>query len=473
MDEGGFILDYRSAPGTALSETDRLLRQVEAIVAATPDVDTYSRRTGAGLAGGLSEANQGDFFIRLKAGKRRPVTVVMEEVRARVEEQVPGLSVEMAQLMEDLIGDLTAVPQPVEIKLVASDPTQLPTVAKSVAARISTIPGIVSVLNGINPAGDALMIHVDRVRAAMEGMDPDAVTTMLGELLSGTVTTQIFQGVKMVGVRVWIPPALRMTDKDVGDLQLRAPDGHLFPLRRVATLEQVVGQPEISRENLTQMIAVTARISGRDLGSTVADVKTALAQPGVIPAGVTYQLGGVYQQQQIAFRGLAIVFATSALLVFFLLLYIYESFGLALSVLVTAMLAVSAVFIGLWLTHIPLNISAIMGMTMIIGIVTEVAIFYFSEQQELRPSTEWRKSLIDAGRNRMRPIAMTTLAAILTLLPLAFAIGQGSQMQQPLAIAIVSGLIVQLPLVLCVMPVLFNLTQRRRGGVEQENRRPA
>jgi CzcA family heavy metal efflux pump len=466
MDEGGFILDYRSAPGTALSETDRLLRQVEAIIGAVPDVDTYSRRTGTGLAGGLSEPNHGDFFVRLKAGNRRPVDVVMADVRARVERQVPGLSVEMAQLMEDLIGDLTAVPQPVEIKLVALNPAQLPRAAQAVADRIAKIPGIVSVQNGINPAGDALVIHVDRTRAAVEGMDPDAVTRTLGDLLSGTVTTQVFQGVKMVDVRVWIPPELRATESSVNALQLRAPDGHLFPLRRVATLEPVAGQPEIDRENLTQMIAVTARISGRDMGSTVADVKTALAQAGALPPGVTYQLGGLYQQQQIAFRGLAIVFAAAAMLVFLLLLFMYESFGLALSVLVTALLAVSAVFIGLWLTHVDLNISAIMGMTMIIGIVTEVAIFYFSEQQELAPSMASRASLIDAGRNRMRPIAMTTLAAILTLLPLAFAVGQGSQMQQPLAIAIISGLIVQLPLVLCVMPVLFWLTQRRggRGG---------
>jgi CzcA family heavy metal efflux pump len=461
MDEGGFILDYRSQPGTALTETDRLLRQVEAIISSVPDVETYSRRTGTGLAGALTEANHGDFFVRLKSTGRRPVDIVMEDVRVRIEREVPGLQVEMAQLMEDLIGDLTAVPQPVEIKLVALNPAQLPVVAKSVAARISKIPGIVSVLNGINPAGDALMIHVDRVKAAVEGMDPDAITRTLGDLLSGTVTTQIFEGIKMVGVRVWIPQTLRMTIDDVNALQLRAPDGHLFPLKRVATLQAVAGQPEIDRENLTQMIAVTARISGRDMGSTVADVVTALSQPGAIPAGVTYQLGGLYQQQQIAFRGLEIVFAAAALLVFLLLLFMYESFGLAISVLVTALLGVSAVFIGLWLTHIPLNISAIMGMTMIIGIMTEVAIFYFSEQQELAPSMKWRSSLIGAGQNRMRPIAMTTIAAILTLLPLAFAIGQGSQMQQPLAIAIVSGLVVQLPLVLLVMPVLFNLTQRR------------
>jgi multidrug efflux pump subunit AcrB len=463
MDEGGFILDYRSAPGTALTETDRLLRQVEAIIRAVPDVDTYSRRTGVGLAGGLSEPNHGDFFVRLKQGKRRPVDVVMADVRSQIEQQVPGLSVEMAQLMEDLIGDLTAVPQPVEIKLVAPDPAQLPRLAQGVADRIATIPGIVSVLNGINPAGDALMIHVARTRSAIEGMDPDAVTRALNDQLSGTVSTQIPEGVKMVGVRVWMPPSLRATENDVPALQLRAPDGHLFPLRRVATLEPVAGQPEISRENLTQMVAVTARISGRDMGSTVADVKTALAQPGVIPAGVTYQLGGLYQQQQIAFRGLEIVFGAAALLVFLLLLFMYESFGLALAVLVTSLLAVSAVFVALWLTHIDLNISAIMGMTMIIGIVTEVAVFYFSEQQELAPTTSRHESLIGAGQNRMRPIAMTTLAAILTLLPLAFAIGQGSQMQQPLAIAIVSGLVVQLPLVLLVMPVLFSLTQRGRG----------
>jgi CzcA family heavy metal efflux pump len=470
MDEGGFILDYRSAPGTALTETDRLLRQVEAIVAATPDVETYSRRTGAGLAGGLSEANQGDFFIRLKSGKRRPVAVVMEDVRARVEAEVPGLSVEMAQLMEDLIGDLTAVPQPVEIKLFTPNPAQLPSLARAVAGKIGSVPGIVSVRNGINPAGDALIVHVGRIKTAVEGMDPSAVTVALSDSLTGNVTTQIPQGVKMVGVRVWIPPALRTTDTDVNHLSMRAPDGHLFPLRRVASVEAVAGQPQISRENLRQMMAVTARITGRDMGSTVTDVKRALGQPGVVPSGVTYQLGGLYQQQQIAFRGLMIVFVSAAALVFVLLLFLYESFRLALSILVTALLAVSAVFIGLWLTKIDLNISAIMGMTMIIGIVTEVAIFYFSEQQDLVQSMGHTEGLIAAGQNRMRPITMTTLAAILTLLPLAFALGQGSSMQQPLAVAIISGLIVQLPLVLCVMPVLFSLGRGRRiRGAQEES----
>jgi CzcA family heavy metal efflux pump len=462
MDEGGFVLDYRSAPGTALSETDRLLRQVEQIVRATPDVDTYSRRTGSGLGGGLNEANQGDFFIRLKSGARRPVDAVMADIRRRVERDVPGLNIEMAQLMEDLIGDLTAVPQPVEIKIFADTPQALERAATDIAARVAKIDGVVDVRNGINPAGDALMVRVDPARAAQEGMDPDAISKAVDGMLEGVVATRVASGVKMIGVRLWVPKNMRATDNDVLQLPIRAPDGHLFPLGRVASLQAVTGQPQIVRENLKRMVAVTARISGRDLGSVIVDVKKLMATSN-LPPNAYFVLGGLYEQQQIAFQGLLTVFAAAAALVFLLLLFMYESFRIALSILVTALLAVSAVFAGLWLSDTELNISAMMGMTMIIGMVTEVAIFYYSEQQDLARTLAPEEALIEAGINRMRPIAMTTLAAILTLLPLAFAIGEGAEMQQPLAIAIISGLMVQLPLVLLLMPLLAHLTRSRRA----------
>jgi multidrug efflux pump subunit AcrB len=457
MDEGGFILDYRSAPGTALSETNRLLRQVESILQAVPDVDTYSRRTGTGLGGGMSEANEGDFFVRLKPMPRRPIEQVMDDIRSRIHQEAPGLDIGMAQLMEDLIGDLTAVPQPVEIKLFSDNADMLQTTARNIAAKLKGIAGIVGIRDGINPAGDALEIHVNRNRAALEGVDPEAVTRLLRTCLSGTVTTEVQRGVKMVGVRVWIPHQLRGTDRDVKHLQLRAPDGHLFPLKRVARIVPIIGQPQISRENLKRMVAVTARISGRDMGSVIRDVKHLLTQSGLLPTGMYYELGGLYQQQQIAFKGLEGVFAAAVALVFLLLLFLYENFRVVIAIMSIPLLAVSAVFIGLWVTGIELNISAIMGMTMIIGIVTEVAIFYFSEYRELVMDIDHRSALIAAGKNRMRPIAMTTFAAILTLIPLACAIGQGSAMQQPLAVAIISGLVVQLPLVLLVMPVLFDI----------------
>jgi multidrug efflux pump subunit AcrB len=461
MDEGGFVLDYRTAPGTALTETDRLLRQVEGIIHATPDVASYSRRTGVGLGGGINEANQGDFFVRLKPTGRRPVDQVMDDVRGRVEHQVPGIQVEMAQLMEDLIGDLTAVPQPVEIKIFGDRPDVLAATARAVAARLGKIDGVVDVKDGINPAGDAMDIRIDAAKAALEGTDADSITRYVSSVLSGTVATRVPSGVKMVDVRVWVPTSQRTTETDLRRLRVVAPDGHVFPLQRVAEINALTGQAEITRENLKRMVAVTARISGRDLGSVIVDVQHIMAQRGTLAPGTSFQLGGLYAQQQIAFHGLMAVFGAAVTLVFLLLLFMYESFRLALSILVTALLAVSAVFIGLWVTGIELNISAMMGMTMIIGMATEVAIFYYSEQQELAEHLPREQALLQAGLNRMRPIAMTTLAAILTLLPLAFALGRGSEMQQPLAIAIISGLVVQLPLVLLLMPVLFHLMRSR------------
>ena len=457
MDEGGFILDYVAPPGTSLAETDRRLREVEAILRATPEVETYSRRTGIQLGGGVTEANQGDFFVRLKPMPRRPIDEVMDDVRGKVEHSVPGLEIEMAQLMEDLIGDLTAVPQPIEIKLFSDDAKLLTDVPPKVADSIGIVPGVVDVKDGIVLAGDAMEIRVDREKAALEGLDPDAVTRLLSDALAGTVTTAVQRGPKMVGVRVWIPNTDRDTARKLDTLRLRAPDGHLFPLKRIAQLTAVTGQPQITRDDLKRMVAVTGRISGRDMGSTIRDIKVILDRPNFLPAGMYYTLGGLYAQQQIAFRGLLVVFVSAVLLVFVLLLFLYESFRVAIAMMLTTLLALAAVFIGLWLTGTELNITAMMGMTMVVGIVTEVSIFYFSEYHDLPEDTDWNERLVAAGINRMRPIAMTTLAAILALMPLALGIGQGAAMQRPLAIAIISGLAVQLPLVLTVLPALLKI----------------
>jgi multidrug efflux pump subunit AcrB len=379
----------------------------------------------------------------------------MDEVRSKIKATIPGLQIEVLQLMEDLIGDLTSVPQPIEIKLYSDDEATLNKLAVQVAKAISKIQGVDEVNNGITPAGDALNIEVDRVKVALEGMDSDTVTQAVNEFLSGKVTTTVQQGPKLIGVRVWTPKADRKTERNLSNMLLRAPDGHMFPLKRITRIVPVIGQPEITRDDLKRMVAVTARIVGRDLGSTIRDVKGALDTTGLLPQGVTYTLGGLYEQQQIAFRGLTIILIVAAALVFLLLLYLYESFRVAFAMLFTALLAVAGVYFGLWVTGTEFNITSRMGMTMIIGIVTEVAIFYYSEYRDL-PATADR--FIIAGINRMRPIAMTTFAAILALAPLALGIGEGSAMQQPLAIAIISGLIFQLPLVLIVLPVILAMS---------------
>jgi len=465
MDEGGFVIDYRTAPGTSLQETDRLCNQVEGILRAIPEVASYSRRTGTQLGGGLTEANQGDFFVRLTPPPRRSVNEIMDILRHRIDSEAPGIKVEMAQLMEDLIGDLTAVPQPIEIKLFGDDPRLLMSTAPKIAHAIAHVPGVVEIKNGITLAGDALEIDIDRDRAALEGTDPDELTRQLSSYLTGVVATQVRQGEKLVGIRVWVKKDVRATTDDVPQLWLQARDGHWFPLKRVAKVRMVSGQPQIVRENLKRMLAITARISGRDIGSTVKDVKLVLSTKDLIPPGMYYELGGLYRQQIIAFKGLVAVFAGAVALVFLLLLFLYERFRVAVAIMGMPLLAIFAVFIGLWVTSTELNITSMMGMTMVVGIVTEVAIFYFSEYQDLQTAgAAADQALVEAGINRMRPIAMTTLAAIAALLPLALGVGQGAAMQRPLAIAIISGLLIQAPLVLVVMPVLFRRILDRAGA---------
>jgi len=251
-------------------------------------------------------------------------------------------------------------------------------------------------------------------------------------------------------------------------MSLQATDGHGLPLKRIASVHMLTGQPQITREKLRRMVAVMGRISGRDMGSVMADVKQVLAS-NIIPSDIRVELGGLYLQQQKAFRGLIQVFAAAIALVFVLLLFLYERFRAALAILCMPLLAMGMVFLGLRITATELNITSMMGLTMIIGIVTETAIFYYSEFRRIsQPDAHSLQDYIQAGKNRFRPIAMTSLAAILALMPLALALGEGGSMLQPMAIAIVFGLIAQFPLVLLILPVILYLLDRRCGIVRHE-----
>jgi CzcA family heavy metal efflux pump len=471
IDEGGFILDYVAPPGMSLTETDRLMRQIETIIRATPDVDTYSRRTGVQLGGGLTEPNTGDYFIRLKTKGRRPIEEVMSEVAGKVQASVPGVEIETAQLMEDLIGDLTAVPQPIEVKLYSDNIALLQKTGVAVAETISKVRGVTEQKSGVVIAGDGLQIQVDPVRAEIEGIDAGEASKQIEGLLTGVIATQIQSGAYLSDVRVWTPEQTRARVSQIGALMLKSPvDNHSFPVSRIAEIHVVTGQAEIAREDMRRMDAVTARVVGRDTGSAAKEVQKVVATSGVLPAGVTFEMGGLFAEQQAAFQGMALVFAAAVAAVFVLLLLIYESFRVAISILLMPLTAASAVAIGLWVTGVELNIMALMGTTMILGIATEVAIFYFTEYEALlAEGLEPETALVQAGVNRLRPIAMTTLAAILALAPLALALGGGSSMERPLAIAIISGLIAQGPLVLLAMPAIYRLlggTRRRPGEIE-------
>jgi multidrug efflux pump subunit AcrB len=463
MDEGGFVLDYRAPAGTSLEETDRRLREVEKILEATPEVAAYSRRTGLSLGGHITEANEGDFFVRLHGLPRRPIEAVIDSVREQVERSVPGLEVELVQLMEDLIGDLTAVPQPIEIKLFGAEPALLRETAGRVADAIRETAGAVDVKSGVVLAGDAVEIQVDRDRARLLGLDPEALTRLTSLALQGEVVTEVQRGEKMVGIRVWTADEVRKRVDSIAKLRLRVADGSTVTVQRVAALIESTGQAQITRENLKMMVAVTGRIAGRDLGSVIGDVKQAVGRVTLAP-GIYAEYGGLYREQQKSFLSLTIVLGAAVLLVLVLLVYLYERLSVPFAILGSSALAGSAVFPGLWLSRSELNISSMMGLTMIVGISAEAAVFFATQLQELRSRLDLASALREAGRLRLRPILMTGLAAILALLPLALGIGQGAAMLQPLAIAIVSGLVVTVPAVLVVLPVLIYWLETRHGA---------
>ncbi len=339
MDEGGFVLNYKAKPGTSLGETARLLDQVEHILMQDKAVQTFSLRTGLQLGGGITGTNEGDFYVLLKPFPRPSVWQVMARVRREVKAGVPGLEISMDQPMKDLIGDLTGSPRPIEIKLFSGNGPLLRQTAMRVARHLAAIPGVLAVRNGIVYSGNAVDIRVDRAKAALEGVSPQSVTTQLYDALNGAIATRVQRGIRMIGVRVWVPHSMRASLGAIRSLPMEAANGRLFPLREVARVRILHGQPEITRDNLKQMAAVTAHISGRSLGGVMHDVKTLLKTPGLLPPGMYFSLGGLYMQQQIAFAGLMAVFATAVGLVFLLLLFLYERFTVAGALLLTTLLS--------------------------------------------------------------------------------------------------------------------------------------
>ena len=463
MDEGGFVLDYKAQSGASLEDTDLLLKQVETIIRSTPEVLSYSRRTGLQLGGGLTEADEGDYFIRLKGGSRRNIEAIMAEIRGKILVQVPGLQVEPIQLMEDLIGDLTAVPQPIEVKLFGSNAAELEQAAKTVGGALGKVQGVVEVVDGLRVAGDAIAVHVDPGAAAQQGLDADAVASQIESLVGGTAATQVRVGEQLLDVRVRGPADLRQRASQMEALPLVAPDGHSLRLGQVGQVSIAAGQKQLTREDLAPFIDVTARLEGRDLGSAMKEIRTTVTQLK-LPPSIRVEYGGLYAEQQKSFSDLAMVFTAALFLAALLLTLLYERLDWTISAVVTVLLAAASVLIGLWISGIELNISALMGLTMVVGMASELIVFFFAELDRDAPVTI--EALREAGAKRLRPIIMSALIAILTLSPLALGISRGAGLQQPLATAIIFGLAAAVPLVLLFLPAMVfainDLRERRK-----------
>ncbi|HKS73781.1 MAG TPA: efflux RND transporter permease subunit, partial [Terriglobales bacterium] len=424
----------------------------------------------------VTEANRGDILVKLKKDRDRGIDEVIEDIRAKVNAQEPAVKVEFVQVLQDMIGDLTSEPEPIQIKLFSEDPALLENWAPKVGATIGKIKGVVDVLNGIENtiSGPAVSFQVDPMVAARAGFTPEEVATDASAILEGEpAATPVVTHDRPYTVRVRFPKDNRVSLDAMKNTMLTSASGHTATLGSLAAITSLPPQTEIRRENLQRNVSVTARLEGIDLGTGIAAVQKAISNLH-IPAGIRVEYGGTYQQEQKSFRDLVSVLVLAILLVFIVLLFEFRTFAAPLAILASALLSTSGVFIALLMTGTTFNVSSFMGMIMVVGIVAKNGILLLDADQKFRNlGLPAEQAMLQASRRRLRPIVMTALATIAGMLPLAFALGAGSQMLQPLAIAVIGGILVSMVLSLIITPAVhYYLSHKESASPELEQLAP-
>jgi CzcA family heavy metal efflux pump len=441
LDEGAFILDYTTPPQSTLDDTLAMLAKIEAILKATPEVAAFSVRTGTQLGFFLTESNTGDISVRLKPNRTRDIDAIMDDVRTKILANVPGVRIEFAQVIQDLIGDLSGTPEPVEVKVFGAEEGASADTARHVVEELRKIPGMVDVFDGIVLSNPEQAILVDEIAAARYGITATDVHATLRSVIEGTVATQVRVGDRLYAVRVRYPDNFHHDLSSLSEVMLKTPSNGRVPLSLVTTLKYLGQRAEIDHERLRPVLHVTARLTGSlDLGSAIAQAQSRLSHL-ILPAGVSLEFGGLYAEQQKSFGQLAMVLVAGAVVILLILVWEFGRLAPSVACLIAAIASIAGSLAALWFTGITLNISSFMGIIMVAGITAKNGILLLDHaENNLAAGLAPARALIEAAEVRLRPILMTTLATAAGLLPLALGIGAGAKVQQPLALAVIGGL---------------------------------
>ncbi|MEO6069693.1 MAG: efflux RND transporter permease subunit [Chitinophagaceae bacterium] len=470
MDEGSIVLDYTSPPGTSLEETDRMLRQAEKIIAKVPEVAAYSRRTGTQMGFFITEPNYGDYLIQLKKKRDRTSDEVIADIRKKIESTQPALVIDFGQVIGDMLGDLMASVQPIELKIYGDNIEKLHQLSEQVGTLLEGITGTADVSNGIIISGPSVSILPNNAALAQYGLSPQSLQTQVQLALQGTTSGDVLEKEQLSTIRLLYPGSNKQSIEGIKQMQIFLPSGRLMPITSLAAVEVNSGDAEINRENLQSMGVVSGRLDGRDLGSTMKEIQKKVRAEIVLPQGYHIEYGGAYAEQQQSFHELLMILITSSLLVFGVILFLFKDFLVALSILLIAVLGISGSYMALYFTGTPLNVGSYTGLIMIVGIIGENAIFtYLQFRESYQLSNNADESVIYSISTRLRPKLMTALGAIIALFPLAIGIGTGAELHQPLAIAVIGGFVIALPLLLIVLPTLLRLISKRKNFAENNS----
>ena len=455
MDEGAFVLDYVMPPGTSLDESDRILKKVDALLMATPEVESFSRRTGTELGFSITEPNRGDYAVMLKRHRTKSIDDVIKDLRKEITEQVPGPDVDFSQVLQDLIGDLAGAPAPIDIKLFGPDKTALEAYGQSLADGLKDVKGLADLKSGVTPLGPDYSLSVNPAALALYGLNTSSLADQVETSLNGTVATKVLNRDRLIPVRVRLPYSFRADPNAIANLPIETASGSMVPFSALGDLTLKPGATESFREDQRRVLEVTANLESVDLGTAVSKVKAKLATMPP-PPGTSVVFAGQFASQQESFANLLQVLGLAILLVFAVMLFQFKSFTAPCVVLAVMPLALFGAVAGLALTSTPLNVSSFMGAIMLVGIVVKNGILLLDRCRELElegmPALD---AVIEAGSQRLRPILMTSLTAILGLFPLALGFGAGSEMQKPLAITVIGGLTFSTLVTLVAIPAIY------------------
>ena len=469
MDEGSIVLDYNSPPGTSLQETDRILREVEKLIIKVPEVETYSRRTGTQMGFFITEPNRGDYLIQLKKKRSKTTEQVINDIRIQIESTQPALVIEFGQVIGDMLGDLTASVEPVEIKVFGDNNKNLQSLSKQIAGLVENVRGTADVKDGIIFAGPSISIEPDYAKLAQYGITPANLQYQLQTSLEGNVTGNVFEKEQVNNIRMLYPGSRKLSLEDLKGLQIFLPSGKLQPVSSLAIINVNAGDVEIQRQNLQTMGVITARLDNRDLGSAMKEIQSVIQSKINLPLGYHIEYGGAYAEQQQSFKELLLILVTASLLVFGVILFLFKEFKIAISILFLSVLGISGSYLALYLTNTALNVGSYTGLIMIVGIIGENAIFTFLQFKHSLLQKSVDESIVYSISTRLRPKLMTAVGAIIALLPLALGIGTGAQLHQPLAIAVIGGFVIALPLLLIVLPSMLRILYKNYQPVVEEN----
>ncbi len=453
-DKGEFQVSFKTAPDASLAETEDRLNAVLAELKGMPEIDHTYATIGAGDNGTVRD---GLVYLKLKErGERKKGQFQLQrEVRQRLG-RVAGITISIEE-----VGQVGGARKPLNADLKGDDLEVLKKLGQKLKEELYRVPGIVDLSVTLEHDIPEYRIRVDREKALSAGVTTSALVSSLSRLVGGeAVSTFEDEDGDAVDLRVRLPENLRHNPSQVGDLKVSLPaeggGSRLVPLSSLITMGVSTSPTEINRRDLSRQVTVSANLDNLPIGTAVKRVEEAAARIGM-PPGYSVNLSGEAEDMAESFGYMGESLLLAVIFVFLILAAQFESFFEPFAIMLSLPLSVVGMAGMLKLTGDTVNIMSLIGLIMLMGLVTKNAILLVDYAKVLRrrDGLPRREAVIEAGRTRLRPIIMTTLAMIFGMLPLFLAIGSGAEMRAPMARAVVGGLLTSTLLTLLVVPVMY------------------